>query len=272
MNLTSFVARQPNGLLCRFSTVVGTITHHNMTDKEYIEMCAEKAREDAESTLKNFIKPFDEVKERFVGGLMTQEEFNKLLLEMGDESVREQNCTENKFCDGCRYYQDKNNTYICTNEQSKLFNKNPAPFQTCRYFSEDKKYEELRQYRSIGTVEEVYQIKRDLDTQIKHSDKIAEVLKSTQNILSKREVLLKEYSAIGTIHECQEAAEMRKVKKPERKIQDIDLKIGNVTFKAGTTTYWCSTCKKPITGSDSYCRWCGQAISWQDDKREYYGD
>lgn len=38
----SFIARQPNGLLCRFSSVVDTITDYNLTDEEYIEMCAEK--------------------------------------------------------------------------------------------------------------------------------------------------------------------------------------------------------------------------------------
>ena len=43
----AFVVRQPNGLLCRFSTVVDTVTHYNMTEEDYIEMCAEKAREEA---------------------------------------------------------------------------------------------------------------------------------------------------------------------------------------------------------------------------------
>ena len=39
----AFIARQPNGLLCRFSSVVDCITDYNMTEDEYIEMCAEKA-------------------------------------------------------------------------------------------------------------------------------------------------------------------------------------------------------------------------------------
>ncbi len=43
----AFIARQPNGLLCRFSTVVDTVTHYNMTEEEYIEMCAEKAKKEA---------------------------------------------------------------------------------------------------------------------------------------------------------------------------------------------------------------------------------
>ena len=64
---------------------------------------------------------------------------------------------------------------------------------------------------------------------------------------------LKDYEEIGTAEEGQ---------KPERKIQGEDLKIGCITFKAGTKTYWCPSCKKPVTGSDDYCRWCGQSIDW----------
>lgn len=41
-----------------------------------------------------------------------------------------------------------------------------------------------------------------------------------------------------------------------------NLKIGCITFKEGTKTYWCPSCKKPVTGSDDYCRWCGQSIDW----------
>lgn len=32
----AFIARQPNGLLCRFSTIVDTITHYNMSEEDYI--------------------------------------------------------------------------------------------------------------------------------------------------------------------------------------------------------------------------------------------
>lgn len=81
----AFIARQPNGLLCRFSTVVDTVTHYNMTEDEYIDMCAEMAREEAKEVLENHIRPFDEVKDRFIPENMTQEEFNKLLTEMESE-------------------------------------------------------------------------------------------------------------------------------------------------------------------------------------------
>ena len=43
----AFIARQPNGLLCRWSSVVDNITHYNMTDEDYIEYRAECARKEA---------------------------------------------------------------------------------------------------------------------------------------------------------------------------------------------------------------------------------
>ena len=94
----SFIARQPNGLLCRFSTVVDCVTHYNMTEEDYIELRAEQAREDARLDLqrKNFIKPFDLVKEcillpyedddgEMVEGNITQEEWDRIRKEMGDK-------------------------------------------------------------------------------------------------------------------------------------------------------------------------------------------
>ena len=87
--MSGIIARQPNGLLCRFSTVVDTFTDWNMTEEEYIEMCeakaAEKAREEAKDTLKRWMRPFDEVKNSFYPSNNTIEEFNAILNEMGDE-------------------------------------------------------------------------------------------------------------------------------------------------------------------------------------------
>ena len=82
----AFIARQPNGLLCRFSTVVDCITDYNMTEEEYIEMAAEKAREEARHTIKYHLKPFEWIDDHFYPGNMTQEEFNSIKEEMRKET------------------------------------------------------------------------------------------------------------------------------------------------------------------------------------------
>lgn len=82
----AFVSRQPNGKLCRFSSIVDTVTDYNMTEDEYIEMCAEHAREEARDIIKNKLRPFQWVKDYFKPMEMSQEEFDKILKEMGDES------------------------------------------------------------------------------------------------------------------------------------------------------------------------------------------
>lgn len=78
----AFVTRQPNGLLCRFSGIVDCPTHYNMTDEEYIEMCAERAREEARDVLRNHLKPFEWLRDYFAPNNMTEEEFEKALEEM----------------------------------------------------------------------------------------------------------------------------------------------------------------------------------------------
>lgn len=47
----SFIAKQPNGLYCRYSGVVDNITHYNMTEEDYIELCVERAKEEAKIIL-----------------------------------------------------------------------------------------------------------------------------------------------------------------------------------------------------------------------------
>ena len=71
----SFVCRQPNGLLCRFSTVVDTVTHYNMTDEEYIQMKVATAREEAEDVIKNHLKPFDWIDQYFVDNNKVESEY-----------------------------------------------------------------------------------------------------------------------------------------------------------------------------------------------------
>lgn len=78
----AFIARQPNGLLCRFSSVVDCITDYNMTEEEYIEMCAEKARKEARDVLERYMQPFELVDKRFYPNNMTVEEHRHIMEEM----------------------------------------------------------------------------------------------------------------------------------------------------------------------------------------------
>jgi len=81
----AYIARQPNGLLCRFSSVVDAVTHYNYSEEEYIELCAEKAREEARRNLQDphFIEPFDRVVDDVRFDNITYEEWVKQAGEMG---------------------------------------------------------------------------------------------------------------------------------------------------------------------------------------------
>ena len=84
----AFISEQPNGLYCRFSTVIDTITHYNMTRDDYIEVCKDRfgkkrGEEEANDVLENHLHPFSEVLGRFRPGCDSVEEFNTRLKEMG---------------------------------------------------------------------------------------------------------------------------------------------------------------------------------------------
>lgn len=78
----AFIAQQPNGFYCRFSSVVDTVTHWNMTQDEYIEMCAEKARQEAKEILANHLQPYEMVKDMFIPNNMTVSDFDNIIDEM----------------------------------------------------------------------------------------------------------------------------------------------------------------------------------------------
>lgn len=80
-----FICKQPNGLYCRFSTVVDCPTHWNMTEEDFINHMKEEAEEEARYILENRLRPFDMVAENFRPYNMTQEEFNKFLNETKGE-------------------------------------------------------------------------------------------------------------------------------------------------------------------------------------------
>lgn len=85
----SFICRQPNGLYCRFSTVVDTFTHINMTEQDYIDYYCNKgfSVEEAKDVLANYVRPLSEAKERFVPNNNTVEEFNEMLTKMGETEL-----------------------------------------------------------------------------------------------------------------------------------------------------------------------------------------
>lgn len=92
----AFIARQPNGLLCRFSTVVDTVTHYNMSEEDYINEVQmgrygrnrEAAEREAKDTINNYMQPFSEVIRRFMPYNNTREEFLNILREMGDTETK----------------------------------------------------------------------------------------------------------------------------------------------------------------------------------------
>ena len=89
----AFVAQQPNGLYCRFSSVVDTVTHWNMTFDEYVEQVQmkrygrshEAAVAEAHDIINNYLQPFQEIINRFRPINDTVEEFNGILSEMGSD-------------------------------------------------------------------------------------------------------------------------------------------------------------------------------------------
>lgn len=57
--MAGFISKQPNGLYCRFSTVVDCPTDWNMTEEDYVELCKQKAEKEARDVLANHLYPFE---------------------------------------------------------------------------------------------------------------------------------------------------------------------------------------------------------------------
>ncbi|WP_163526630.1 hypothetical protein [Halobacillus ihumii] len=86
----AFIAQQPNGLYCRFSTVVDCPTHWNMTKEDYLNNITGTVskREVGEEVLEVWLRPFPEVIERFLPNNMTQREFDNWIKEVSFEKRR----------------------------------------------------------------------------------------------------------------------------------------------------------------------------------------
>ncbi|PAD70866.1 hypothetical protein CHH83_01310 [Bacillus sp. 7586-K] len=78
--MSGFIAKQPNGLYCRFSTVVDCPTHWNMTREDYLNNVTGtvRNRDEGEIIFRDHLQSFSEVIERFVPNNMTQIEFDEL--------------------------------------------------------------------------------------------------------------------------------------------------------------------------------------------------
>lgn len=89
-----FIAKQPNGKYCRFSSVVDCPTHINMTFDDYVEVIMERgyqrwrAEKEAKEIFGSDLQPFQEVIDHFIPNNMTQEEFNGYLEKMNDKNAK----------------------------------------------------------------------------------------------------------------------------------------------------------------------------------------
>jgi hypothetical protein len=79
--VAGFIVQQPNGLYCRFSTVVDCPTHWNMTREEYLNNVTGtvNGKEAGEEILNDYLKSFSEVLNCFVSRNMSQEEFDEII-------------------------------------------------------------------------------------------------------------------------------------------------------------------------------------------------
>ena len=95
----NFIFRQPNGLIGRYSGVVDDVTHINMTENDYIQLCMARAVTEAQDTLQHYIKPFEFAKENLKAHL-PEEEYTKLIKQMSEPVVvhDDANCGED-YCE-----------------------------------------------------------------------------------------------------------------------------------------------------------------------------
>lgn len=88
----TFVAKQPNGKYCLFSTVVDCPTHINMSIDDYIQVMMSrgfqkwKAEQLVNTNINNHLYPFTTVLEFFKPYNMTEENFNKYVEKMKDNN------------------------------------------------------------------------------------------------------------------------------------------------------------------------------------------
>ena len=112
-----------------------------------------------------------------------------------------------------------------------------------------KALEEIQQYRAIGTVEELKQLK---------GNGAFTGLELAQ--LAAMQMKVKEYQSIGTVEECREAVEKQKAKKP------LNICIAKDGNKTVGTVGRCPCCNSIIDFSMIWCDDCGQQLDWSEKK------
>ena len=113
----------------------------------------------------------------------------------------------------------------------------------------DNMWNELEQYRAIGTVEEIKSVKKYID------------LKRRCGTPTNTIDLCAEYIAIGTVEECREAREKQKPQKPF-KGADFMVVRGDDGSRIWESDYICHECGMGITREYICCPYCGTYIDW----------
>lgn len=85
--MAGMIAKQPNGLYCRYSSVVDTITHYNFTKEEYLNNItgSVSSREEGIDVLENYLHSFEEVEELLrlrLSDSESEEEVEELIKDM----------------------------------------------------------------------------------------------------------------------------------------------------------------------------------------------
>lgn len=80
--MAGIILKQPNGLYCRFSSVVDCPTHYNMTREDYIEMKKQEAEYEANEVLDKYTKDFEMLRRYFSPQNMTRDELECAITEM----------------------------------------------------------------------------------------------------------------------------------------------------------------------------------------------
>lgn len=111
--MAGFISLQPNGLYCRFSTIVDTVTHSDMTEKDYVNVIMKRgynkeyAKKEAREVIENYLQPFNEVLKHFRPINATVEEFTKWVKSVGykendlDDWIENWNLRKMEMEEGC---------------------------------------------------------------------------------------------------------------------------------------------------------------------------